>query len=296
MENIFYPLCWGLVAVCSIPLNLLCFVVLKRAKNMEDVTKVFLNSLTAADLIYCLFRVVPAVSISAIGRVLLGEFFCTIQSFAAQTSVYALYPTLLAINVERYLCITYPLRYRLIVAKRKAIYGMICVWSISICLNMWMGFDAEWTAHLDVNIFSCRLMAQNSHSFIVNNIVTYVAMAIIVVTVILIIKMYMTAKNFYEKRSAFQNHVARHVRKNRKAATTCFLMTFTFLLANVPWIIVALLDKFDIKSPPHVLFVSELMFGLAGIGDVIVYYFRNRSFKKTTKKVVSQLLHFKCIC
>ena len=143
MDDILYSLGWTLVAICSLPLNLLCFIVLKRAKNIADVTKVFLHSLTAVDLIFYLFRVVPTISFSATGRVLLGDVFCSMQSFMTYTSIYLMYPTLLAVNVERYICITYPLRYCIIVTKTKAVVGMICVWCISIGLIVWAGFEVN---------------------------------------------------------------------------------------------------------------------------------------------------------
>ena len=296
MEHIYYSLGWGIVAVCSIPLNLLCFVVLNRAKNIEDVTKVFLYSLTASDFIYCLFRVVPAISITATGRVLLGDHFCTIQSFFSHTAVYALYPTLLAVNVERYICLTYPLKYCLIVSKRRAIFGMAFIWCFAISISVLSGFHVNWKANLILYASMCWLFNIEGRSYIIQRVMVIFELAIIGVIVILFIKMYITAKRFTRQSSTLQSRVARHnVKKNSKAATTFFLMTFTFLLANVPWIVLISIEKmFQVKVPFSVYFLSEIMYGLAGIGDIIVYYFRNRSFQKTTKEILTG--YTRCSC
>ena len=295
MENILYSLGWGIVAVCSIPLNLLCFVVLKRAKHIEDVTKVFLYSLTTTDLIYCLFRVVPAISISATGRVLLGDYFCTIQSFFSHTAVYVLFPTLLAVNVERYICITYPLKYWLIVTKRRAIFVMVFIWSYGVVITVLSGFHMNWKANLYLYVSMCYLFNHEEGSYMIQRVMVILEVVIIGVIIILFIKMYITAKRFTRQSSALQTRGTRHnVKKNSKAATTFFLMTSTFLLANVPWIILLTLEKYHVKIPLFVYFLSEILYGLAGIGDMVVYYFRNRSFQQTTKEVLRGYL--RCLC
>ncbi len=144
MEHILYACGWGLVAACSIPLNTLCLIVLKHAKNIDPVTKIFLYSLTTSDLIYCLFRVVPAIFQNATGGVVLGDVFCFIQSFFAGASVQALYPVLLAVNIERYLSIEYPLKHRLMVTKQKARIIVSFVWICALIYCVCLGFLENW--------------------------------------------------------------------------------------------------------------------------------------------------------
>ena len=288
MEHILYACGWGLVAACSIPLNTLCLIVLKHAKNIDPVTKIFLYSLTTSDLIYCLFRVVPAIFQNATGGVVLGDVFCFIQSFFAGASVQALYPVLLAVNIERYISIEYPLKHRLMVTKQKARIIVSFVWICALIYCVCLGFLENWKS-----IFKPKLQLCGFSDDILTSILlqcsSYLQMLIMLIIIMLFIRIYVIARRYTRRPLAVQNHKARHIRKNRKASTTFFLMTSTFLLSNIPWIIMVVLDAFGIVHiPAFVVFLCEIMFGLAGIGDVIVYYFRNRSFKEATKEVLKR--------
>ena len=288
MEHLLYACGWGLVAACSMPLNTLCLIVLKRAKNIDSVTKIFLYSLTTSDLIICLFRVVPAIFQSATGRVVCGDVFCTIQGFLWLTSVHALYPVLLAVNVERYLSIIYPLKHRLMVTKQKACFVVSLIWIFALTCSVCDGITANWKASFITKAHLCSISMTTDHTFtVLSQYMSYLQIFMMLVVVVLFTRIYVIARQYTRQPLALQNHTARHIRKNSKAATTLFLMAFTFLASNIPWVTLSILATFGVHNTPHfIYFVSEIMFGLAGIGDFIVYYLRNRSFKQTTKDVL----------
>ena len=287
VEHILYACGWGLVAACSIPLNTLCLIVLKRAKNINFVTKIFLYSLTTSDLIFCLFRVVPAIVQSATGRVVLGEVVCFIQSFFSTASAQALYPVLLAVNVERYISITYPLKHRLIVTKQKARIVTSLIWICALIYCVCVGFIANFKSTYEPKRHICEF--SGNIALKLHFITSYVQMFIMIIIIVLFIRVYRIARQYTQQPLAVQNHTARHIRKNSKAATTFFLMAFTFLLSNIPWIVLVILVTAGmIDMTPFVFFLGDIMFSLAGIGDVIVYYFRNKSFKETTKDVLKR--------
>lgn len=70
MDDIKYPFGWTFVAIMLYTIEYPLLYRPKTTKNTENVTKIFLNPLTTADLIFCAFRVVPAIHTSSTGRIL----------------------------------------------------------------------------------------------------------------------------------------------------------------------------------------------------------------------------------
>ncbi len=80
--QIFTAFILTLLASLSLPMNILALVVLRRTRGIEPATRVFLVSLTVADVGMCIGYVLPAVGVSIVGGWPYGKILCLIQAFA----------------------------------------------------------------------------------------------------------------------------------------------------------------------------------------------------------------------
>ena len=102
-------------------------------RHLNTPTKLFLKSLTIADLCMGLFSTSPHAINSAIGHDLseVSEKYCLITNMASTVFYIASTVSLLLVNIDRYLAIEFPLKYMKIVTIRKARSMLFCLWSFN---------------------------------------------------------------------------------------------------------------------------------------------------------------------
>ncbi|CAF0857945.1 unnamed protein product [Didymodactylos carnosus] len=109
--------------------NVLICIVIQRNRSMRTVTNMFIMNLAIADVLILVFCLPPTVIQDVTKTWFFGLFFC---KFTVSISVSVL--TLLAISVERYYAIVYPLKFT--GTKQRARIVLFGVWILSILLAM----------------------------------------------------------------------------------------------------------------------------------------------------------------
>ncbi|XP_038069201.1 C-X-C chemokine receptor type 2-like [Patiria miniata] len=92
-------------------LNPLCLVVLRHVRSIQETTKIFLRSMTVADLGIGLFRALPMTVLAISETEHIGEAFCKVLSFAEGILFYSPQMSLLMLTVDRYISVVHALRY-----------------------------------------------------------------------------------------------------------------------------------------------------------------------------------------
>ncbi|XP_038054250.1 5-hydroxytryptamine receptor 2C-like [Patiria miniata] len=117
--------------------GLLLFAIIK-AKELKRSSRIFLVSLTVADLFVGLVvipvRVVPQIIGISIGSTwFLSDRFCETLYFLEIFAIGASVLAILALSIERYLAVEMPLRFRSMLTSCRAFTVVACSWLASLC-------------------------------------------------------------------------------------------------------------------------------------------------------------------
>ena len=288
--NIIATTCWMSIVLISLPINILCLIVLGKVRDIDDATKLFLKSLTVSDILHCLLRGLPAVVSAVRNKWPLGDLACLLITILLAAIILANTLALLAVNIDRCIAILYPLRYPVLVNIKKARILVVLLWSVSFVFIISLAIIFKWTASYISYAHSCGFDFQRNQTIFVSldyyamcNYVPAVIIFLIVICFMLVIGTSVHLRYKSSKSSNGQIH-NRVQSVSTRAATTFFLMTLSQVIVNVPWIV-----NFFINEHRYLKTFSVMMFLSGGIWNVIVYYFRNRAFKNEINRLLFRL-------
>ncbi|KAK6468360.1 neuropeptide FF receptor 2-like [Huso huso] len=111
--------------------GLVCYIVLKN-RRMRSVTNLFILNLAFSDLLVGIFCVPTTLVDNLITGWPFSQTVCTLSGFIQGVSVSASVFTLVAIAVDRFLCIIYPFRQKLSLPKALGI--VLLIWALAIAI------------------------------------------------------------------------------------------------------------------------------------------------------------------
>ena len=299
MHRIFATSVLGAVAVLSITGNAFCLVVLNRTRHLNTPTKLFLKSLTIADLCMGLFSTSPHAINSAIGHDLseVSEKYCLITNIASTVFYIASTVSLLLVNIDRYLAIEFPLKYMKIVTIRKARSMLFCLWSFNcvVLLTLALLFSQGTFKH---SFESCGPFIDDFDPEYIIFISIYIGMFTIapfLVTVSIYGRILFIVRRHkkMEKRLFETAHISAttqtqrtYRRTDRKAVNTFLMITLISSAVWIPFFLFTYFGSFLGSSYPFIQTIV-LSIGLSiGWINILIYTIRDRSFRMTGMEII----------
>ncbi|KAK3515830.1 hypothetical protein QTP70_034057, partial [Hemibagrus guttatus] len=113
-----------LTFLIGLPANTLAlYAFIKKLCEKPTPTDILLINLTISDLLFLLFLPFKMYEAASEMRWLLPSYLCPLTTFIFFSTIYTSSLLLMAVSVDRYLCVAFPVKYKI---HQKPIYGVIC--------------------------------------------------------------------------------------------------------------------------------------------------------------------------
>ncbi|PNJ00622.1 ADORA1 isoform 3 [Pan troglodytes] len=292
-----------LIALVSVPGNVLVIWAVKVNQALRDATFCFIVSLAVADVAVGAL-VIPLAILINIGP---QTYFHTCLMVACpvliltQSSILAL----LAIAVDRYLRVKIPLRYKMVVTPRKAAVAIAGCWILSFVVGLtpmfgWNNLSAverAWAANGSMGepVIKCEFEKVISMEYMVYfNFFVWVLPPLLLMVLIYLEVFYLIRKQLNKKVSASSGDPQKYYGKELKIAKSLALILFLFALSWLPLHILNCITLFcpSCHKPSILTYIAIFLTHGNSAMNPIVYAFRIQKFRVTFLKIWND--HFRC--
>ena len=270
-------------------LNPLCLLVLRHINSIHDTTKVFLRSMTVADLGVGIFMALPMTVTVNTQHWPFGLALCTIQPFVVISAILGSVLSLLLLTVDRYISVVYALRYHSLVTVKRARIAVCCVWGLTVALITGAGFISHWHIEYNTAILMCYFISKYSILW------AYLYMVYISATLCCLLALLVAYTRLFvitrqhARRIRADNEIAQdgHIpdRRGKKALHTLLLMVLATCIGTI--IPATCVSQYMPSKNRHYAFFLIIMPNLTNSWlNTVIYYLRNKEFRQATKTLL----------
>ncbi|XP_072037601.1 trace amine-associated receptor 9-like [Amphiura filiformis] len=283
-------------AILGIVINITCLIVLRRMREMNPVTRVFMTSMTVADLGTVVFIASPVIPSTILDRWPFGDAFCTLCSMFNVNFFFASFMCLLNVNLERFLAVSYPFAYPLLVTVNRARMTAVALWFCSIAFSVFCSYMPGREIYFSKTMHTCLTGPLNHDETDIFGTAAFLLFVIIpfVTTLCLFLRLYLVARYHARQIAAQQtghNTESRKAKAERKTFMTFFIMTMVLSIGYTPLVASTVYENITrISFPAYLVYLAEIMGFANCFMNAIIYYFRNSKFRREARKVLGVLI------
>ncbi|XP_072099125.1 adenosine A2a receptor a isoform X1 [Mobula birostris] len=301
-DNVIYIVMELLIAVLAVLGNVLVCWAVYLNSNLQNITNFFVVSLAVADIAVGVLAIPFAITISTgfcslfYGCLFIACFVVVLT----QSSIFSL----LAIAIDRYICIKIPLRYNSLVTGSRA-RGVICIcWVLSFLIGLTPIFGWNKSGHnMSVAVNRTLPCRDGLVSCLFEEVVTmdymvyYNFFACVLLPLILMLGIYlrifMAARHQLKQMdfSSLQTERSRStLRKEVQAAKSLAIIVGLFAACWLPLHIINCVNFFckDCRPPDSILYFAIILSHANSVINPLIYAYRIREFRQTFRKILKR--------
>ncbi len=301
INRIIRSCCLSFVSLLIIVGNAVCLMVLRRAQaiGIKGTTKIFLMSLTCADLAQGFFGAIPVTISAGLGFFPKSGKLCFYQALLSYILSFISCLSLFAVTAERYITILYPLRYPMIVTMRRAKIAIAALWTfqslltILLAIVLQMIIPESGISSFNQGYLMCfplkRDNKQYGHSYVILIFLFIPTISIIFMyTKMLLVARYHTITRMTKSGNTLTQATFRSKMASEHRAVVTFLtITSASVIAWLPFTVVTFVD-FNLHRDvqPYWRFLSIVFLFSGSWFNVVIYYLRNPKFRSAAKRIM----------
>ncbi|XP_028648884.1 alpha-1A adrenergic receptor-like [Erpetoichthys calabaricus] len=135
-RTIFLSIILGAFIFFAVIGNILVVLSVACHRHLRVVTNYFIMNLAVADLLLSTTVLPFSASLEVSGYWLFGRVFCTVWAAVDVLCCTASILSLCVISVDRYIGVSYPLRYPLIMTKKRGLVTLVGVWALAMVISI----------------------------------------------------------------------------------------------------------------------------------------------------------------
>ncbi|KAJ7305159.1 hypothetical protein JRQ81_011056 [Phrynocephalus forsythii] len=141
--------------------NILVILSVACHKHLQSVTHYYIINLAVADLLLTSIVLPFSAIFDILGYWVFGRIFCNIWAAVDVLCCTASIMSLCVISIDRYIGVSYPLRYPAIVTEKRGVLALLCVWALSLVISIGPLFGWKQKAPEDERI--CQINTDPSY-------------------------------------------------------------------------------------------------------------------------------------
>ncbi|MBN3297089.1 ADA1A protein, partial [Amia calva] len=282
----------GLLILFGILGNILVILSVACHRNLQTVTHYFIVNLAVAGLLLT-STVLPFSAIFEIlGHWVFGRVFCNIWAAVDVLCCTASIMSLCVISVDRYVGVSYPLRYPALMTEKRAVLALLGLWALSITISIGPLFGWKEPAPEDETV--CKITEEPGYAIFSAVGSFYLPLAVILA---MYCRVYVVARR--ETKSLREGmktdngrlHFSMRLLKfshEKKAAKTLGIVVGCFVLCWLPFFLVMPIGSiFPAYRPSDTVFKITFWLGyFNSCMNPIIYPCSSQEFKKAFQNVL----------
>ncbi|XP_068713964.1 adenosine receptor A3-like [Montipora foliosa] len=269
-----------------------CVVLLGCSSNMRSTSNILLASLAVSDFLVGFVGIPLLVACSATYETPLCLSSNIFFKFISLSTV--LHITI--ITCDRYLYITWALRYRDIVQRRRVCAVLALIWCISLLTSL---VRLSWT--LDVNIHTAKedlaLVQEHEITYLLFKFFVFFLSPLILM-IILDVRMVLLLRKQYQK-IVRENLPAEFMRREKKlqvrqkrVVLRCILLLFLYSIFWLPYFILEIIQQNHPQIPEDVVIIIYYLRLCPPLFNPLAYALRKQDLKSKTKGIFCKVSNY----
>ncbi|XP_038077384.1 beta-3 adrenergic receptor-like [Patiria miniata] len=252
-------------------------VVIYQVPSIQQTTKLFMTSLTVADLGNGLFWALPKLTENIAGSWVLGDGMCKMYGVGYRTFVSLSVFSLVLLNIDRYIAIVYSLQYFRIVTVKRTKIVIAVTWVVSFTSGVSAFGFVIYRVVSATPPHLCVWKEDGLHQLAVVSILFTSLVIMLGLYAHILVIARRQARRIASETQPLGPRRDNGLRLRLKSATTVFIITGAVSLSWIPQIVIGATDLQTSRETR--VFTDTLLMTNSWL-NVVIYSFRNRDLRK----------------